>query len=514
MTEQTVTRTVPQQSSKRKVTKLRAAAFSLCDVYGGGYGGLQSGYLALFWTTFCGLTITQAQGIMGISTVLSAVMAIIIGGVSDNLYRTRFGRRFGRRRPLMLIGAMILVLAISMWLPGFNYGFYFVIFFLWTAANQVIMIPFYCLSSEMTDDFEERTELQTMRTMIPGLVNFGLTWLTVAILKGLGEKNSWTYTVLAIVMIAIYVLCIGASVKATWERTPEEMGITEAEFDRRQSLSDHLKEFGHIVLGYFTTLRIRAFQKHLALYLLVQSFLDVANYCFTFFVVYVLSGSVALSTALGSLSILGAVFAPIEGAIFKRTGVRGSYTVACLGSIASLGAYALLAINHDSIPTVMWIPALFILQGIWMFFRQNLYYLVWVTYPYLPDIDEIVTKERREGVYMGAILFFRRVTQGLAVGLLGVYLGSQGFDASAKSQPDSALQALMNSYVWIVVAGIVLVWIIALTYNLNKRTHGILVKEVERLKAGGSKADVDPETRKVVENLTGVRYEKCWPEDK
>ena len=52
--------------------------------------------------------------------------------------------------------------------------------------------------------------------------------------------------------------------------------------------------------------------------------------------------------------------------------------------------------------------------------------------------------------------------------------------------------------------------IFAITFKLNKRTHGILVDEIDRLKAGGSKADVTPETKAIVENLTGHKYEDVW----
>lgn len=507
MSDQTA---VTSAQPKRKVTKLRAAAFAVCDIYGGGYGNIQSLYLSLFWVTFCGLTIAQANGIMGVATVLSAVMAIVVGAVSDNLYRTKFGRRFGRRRPLMVFGAFCLLLAITMWIPGFSYGYYFAIFFIWTAMNQVIMIPFYALSSEMTDNFEERTMLQTMRSSFPGIINALLPLATGGILKWFGE-NQGTYTAIGTGTTILFALCVLASVAATWEKTPEEMGITEEEMGKKQSLADHAKELGKIILGYLTTLRLRAFQKHLAIYLLVQSFLDVANYCFTFFIVYALSGSAALASSLLALSILSAFAAPLFGMIFSKFGVRGGYIVACVGAIVCLCGYAALVPMHDALGAAF-IPVLYVLQAVWMIFRGDLYYLVWVAYPYLPDIDEIVTRERREGVYMGAILFFRRVTQGIAISLLGVYLASAGFNAKAKTQPASAVDALLNSYVWIVVAGMVLVLIIGLTYNLNKQTHSVLVKEVERLKAGGSKADVDPETKKVVESLTGVKYEKCWPD--
>lgn len=34
----------------------------------------------------------------------------------------------------------------------------------------------------------------------------------------------------------------------------------------------------------------------------------------------------------------------------------------------------------------------------------------------------------------------------------------------------------------------------------------------EAFKAGGKKTDVEPETKKIVEQLTGIKYEKCWPQ--
>ena len=52
----------------------------------------------------------------------------------------------------------------------------------------------------------------------------------------------------------------------------------------------------------------------------------------------------------------------------------------------------------------------------------------------------------------------------------------------------------------------------ALTFHLNKQTHKIFVDEVERLKAHGSKQDVTPQARHVVEDLTGYSYDDLWNE--
>ena len=53
----------------------------------------------------------------------------------------------------------------------------------------------------------------------------------------------------------------------------------------------------------------------------------------------------------------------------------------------------------------------------------------------------------------------------------------------------------------------------ALSFRLNKTTHKILVDEIDRLKASGSKLRVEAKTRGVIEDLTGYRYDTLWCEE-
>ncbi|MBM6700021.1 oligogalacturonide transporter [Bifidobacterium pullorum subsp. saeculare] len=39
-----------------------------------------------------------------------------------------------------------------------------------------------------------------------------------------------------------------------------------------------------------------------------------------------------------------------------------------------------------------------------------------------------------------------------------------------------------------------------------------MLQEIDRLRNGGRKADVRPEVRDTVEHLTGVDYDRCWPD--
>ena len=48
--------------------------------------------------------------------------------------------------------------------------------------------------------------------------------------------------------------------------------------------------------------------------------------------------------------------------------------------------------------------------------------------------------------------------------------------------------------------------ITALNFKVTPENHNIVLKELERLKAGGKKKDADPETKAVCEMLIGSKY--------
>lgn len=64
--------------------------------------------------------------------------------------------------------------------------------------------------------------------------------------------------------------------------------------------------------------------------------------------------------------------------------------------------------------------------------------------------------------------------------------------------------------VYRLAVAMVICWIVSAHLAINKRADGIVLTEITRLRNGGDKADVTPETRHVVERLTGLPYENCW----
>ena len=150
---------------------------------------------------------------------------------------------------------------------------------------------------------------------------------------------------------------------------------------------------------------------------------------------------------------------------------------------------------------------LFLIAGVYQIGRSLLEFTPWNVFPFIPDVDEIVTKKRREGLFAAVMTFTRKSSVAIATFAVGLILQASGFVKGRPVQSHFVMQTI--GYILIIGCVGMLVWSIALafTFKLNKQTHLVLLNEIKRLKANGSKDDVDPKTKEVVENLTGYKYE-------
>lgn len=496
----------------RRITIWNGLGFGVGDVFGGGSGALTGTYLSLFLTSFAGLSIAQAQSIQGVATMLSAVTAIIIGGLSDSMYKFKIGRKLGRRRMFILLGAPLLVLGMGMWLPGFSYWFYFASFFCWTVTLQIIMIPYATLPSEMTTDFNGRTILSTTRMFMSGLAGSLVPIVGAALLNTLGN-HAGTYTVIGVGIITVFILCVLCVYFTTWERKPEELDPEDVATGEKKTMREHLSTIGHVMLSYLSTLRVRAFRQHMAIYLIALTFVEMFMNVFMFFTIYAWNETAAFASLLLSLGVIWMPASPLQGWLFSKLGANGLYSVTFAGTILGIVSFYFLHLAQGTIPDHTWVIVTMVVFALFLFFKSLIYFVPWQVFPFIPDVDEIMTRHRREGVFSSMMRFLRVLTQGLGAMFIGFFLQNVGFNATKKQQTPEALNGLITLSVWIVIAGLAVAWAISLTLRLNKKTHAVLIGEIDRLKAGGSKADVKPEVRKVVENLTGIKYDKCWPDE-
>ncbi|KFC10860.1 rhamnogalacturonide transporter [Trabulsiella guamensis ATCC 49490] len=496
--------------TNRKITIPVSIGYGLTDIMGGGAFTVIGAWLLYFYTTFVGLSPVEAASIVAIARIVDAIVSLFMGSFTDHFYKNYLGKKFGRRRFFLLIGAPLMLVYALLWVEGMNYAFYLAVYLAFEIIAAMVLIPWETLPSEMTRDFNSRTKLSTCRMFLSASGTFLATFIPGLLINYFGEHNANAYLINGIVFAVLFMLCVLVSWKVTWERelTPEMKAELETTRTAR-SLNEKLVAFGGLFKEYASTLKVRAFRKHLAIYLFSFTAKDVYNTVFVFFCVYCLNVSSSLAGTLLSMSIVGLPVTLAAGVAIIKYGPSRLYIFAYSLMMLCLGGFFLVY----QFPTDNKVVLLVILAGVYQVGRCVLEFTPWNVFPFIPDIDEMITRQRREGLFAAVMTFSRKTTVAIATFIVGLLLQSGGFVKGSQVQPQEAINTIAM-LLFIGTAGLLLIalWQ-ALTFHLNKRTHKIFVDEVERLKAHGLKSDVTAETRHIVEDLTGYNYDKLWYSD-
>ncbi|MEH6946867.1 MFS transporter [Bacillus sp. JJ634] len=492
----------------KRVTLRTSIGFGLTDIMGGGAFTIIGAWLLFFYTTFVGLSPVEAASIIAIARVVDAVISLFIGSITDNFFKNKLGRKFGRRRFFLLIGSPLMLTYVLLWVTGMNYWYYLGTYLLFEIVAAMVLIPWETLPSEMTKDFNERTKLSTARMFLSGTGTFLATFVPGILIAFFGNDNSYAYFLNGAFFAVLFAICIFITYKSTWENelSPEEEKALLANSNKPKSFGAMVKSLLEVMAGYISTFKIKSFRKHLAIYIFSFTAKDVFNAVFIFFCVYALNTSATVGANLLSLSIIGIPTTILSGFLFARIGPSNLFKIAYSTMILCLlGFWVVYLLQPSSM-----IITLFVIAGIYQIGRSMLEFTPWNVYPFIPDVDEIVTKERREGLFAAVMTFFRKTSVAIATMIVGVVLEWGGFVKGETVQSPEAIQTIVYTLVIGTIGLLLIALCMAFTFKLNKQTHSILVNEIDRLKNNGSKLDVDPKTKEVVEALTGYDYDKVW----
>lgn len=495
--------------TNRKITIPTSIGYGMTDIMGGGAFTVIGAWLLFFYTTFVGLSPVEAASIVAIARIVDAIVSLFMGSFTDHFYKNALGKKFGRRRFFLLIGAPLMLVYILLWVTGMNFWFYLLVYLAFEIIAAMVLIPWETLPSEMTKDFNGRTKLSTCRMFLSATGTFLATFIPGLLIGHFGEHDPNAYFINGVVFAVMFMVCVFISWKVTWERelTPE----MQAELERSSqptTLAEKVAMVGRLFKEYASTLKVRAFRKHLAIYLFSFTAKDVYNTVFVFFCVYCLNVSSALAGTLLSMSIVGLPVTLLAGVAIIKYGPSRLYVFAyTLMMLCLIGLFMVYQFPGDNKVTL-----LVVLAAVYQVGRCVLEFTPWNVFPFIPDIDEMITRQRREGLFAAVMTFSRKTTVAIATFIVGLMLQSGGFVKGSQVQPEQAV----NTIATLLFAGTAGLLILALwqavTFHLNKRTHKIFVDEVDRLKAHGAKQDVDPETRRIVEDLTGYSYDALWCE--
>ncbi|MFT8993735.1 MFS transporter [Lentilactobacillus hilgardii] len=493
----------------RKITVWRGMGYGIVDFVGGGSMTIIGAWMLFFYTSYCNLTAVEGASIIGAARVADAICSLLMGSLTDNFYKTKLGQRFGRRHFFLLIGSPLMLLYITLWIAGMNYWYYFATYMVFEVISSAMMIPYETLPNEMTDDYNQRTKLSSARMFISAGATFLATFIPGQLFAILGQHSPMPFLVNGTLFAIIFAIGVYVCYAVTWEKPVTEEMKKELEKDSVNHGSVFQRIWG-LLKDYGSTLRIKSFRKHLLIYLFSFTGKDTFNTVFAYFCIYCLGLSATVAANMLSLSLIGLLVTIVAGFGMVKFGPKFLYEVGYGLMLLMLVGYYLIFQLHITSHTIL---LLFFVSLFYQIGRVTLEFTPWNVFPFIPDLDEIVTKRRRAGIFAAVMSFTRKSTVAVATIAVGFVLDGSGFTKNAAIQSLATQHAIANILLFGTGGLVLIALLVALTFKLDKRTHQIVLQEIVRLRNGGQKKDVKPEVAETVKELTGVSYDDVWPED-
>jgi glycoside/pentoside/hexuronide:cation symporter, GPH family len=436
-------------------------------------------YLLFFFTEVAGLPPGLAGWVLTVGKISDAINDPIVGIMSD-----RTQSRLGRRYPWMLAGALPfgLLFFVQWVVPQFSpdpsvnqwllFGYYVIIGILFNLAYTVVNLPYTALTPELTQDYNERTSLNSFRFAFSIGGSILAIVLVIAISAVTPDDLQYRYLLVGAVSSIIAVLPIFWCFWGTKHR-----GLRSLETETTTIPTIPLTQ--QLAIAF----RNRAFLYVIGIYLCSWLAVQVTASIFKFFVV----SYMGLSDQVSNIAILvvqatALIMLFVWSAVSQRFGKKAVYFLGTsIWVVAQVGLFFL----QPGQVGVMYGLAVAVGFGV-----STAYLIPWSMLPDVIELDELQTGQRREGIFYAFMVLLQKV--GLALGLwfVGQALELSGYVGGAATQPELALLAIRMAIAPFpticLVAGMVLAYFYPITRNVHAE---IMLKLDERRRANPDSFD-------------------------
>lgn len=430
-------------------------------------------FLLYFFTNVAGLSAGLAGLILMIGKIWDAINDPIVGVLSD-----RTQTRWGRRRPWILLGTIPFgIFFFLQWIvPSFSadpsanqwglFWYYVAISVLFNMAYTAVNLPYTALTPELTQDYNERTNLTSFRFAfsIGGSI---LSLVVAQVIFALIPDRGSQYLILAVICAALSVLSLLWCVWGVRERY--QVNPTE----------EHLPYLEQLRI----VLRNRPFLYVIGIYLFSWLAVQVTATIIPFFVVnwMGLRDQVITQVAM-AVQVTALIMLFVWSAVSERVGKKAVYFMGMiLWVIAQAGLFFLQPGQ---------IGLMYTLAVIAGFGVSTAYLIPWSMMPDVIELDELRTGQRREGLFYAFMVLLQKI--GLAAGLflVGQALEWAGFNETVSgqpvpTQPDSALLAIRIAIGPIPTLALICGLILAYFYPITRDVHAEILLQVQERRARG-----------------------------
>jgi GPH family glycoside/pentoside/hexuronide:cation symporter len=390
----------------------------------------------------------------------------LIGTLSD-----RLDTRWGRRRPLLLLGAIPFGVGFVLLflVPPFESEtaiilYYIVVFLFFDTMYTVINVPYSALTPELTEDYDERSSLTGWRigTAIFATLVAGGTfkWLAESVLAEWFQLYVDPQTALRFgfaATAALWGITLAVPPLILFKNIVEPQRVPPDKSPIRP-----WKTFKEVFSN-------RPFRLSAIVYLLTFSTTDIVVTVMVWFLIFYVRveegfDNIVLGTVLG----LAFLTMPLTVRLMRRFGKRNLF-------IGSMALFAVVLIIISQIPPGgQYYLLLAAAVGGLGYGAANV--VPWAIVADVVEADELETGKRREGVYAGYLVFFRKLATAFSVFAATRVLQWAGFQEGTTGsqfiqQPESALLALRLLVGFVPAIMLIAAIFFAWQYPLDRDTH-------------------------------------------
>jgi glycoside/pentoside/hexuronide:cation symporter, GPH family len=469
---------VQSESPSGKLSFSTKLAFGAGDLGSAITANLLIFYLSPFLTDVAGLSPGLAARTQLVGKIWDAVNDPMVGVLSD-----RTTSRWGRRYPWMIFGAVPFGIFFFMqWVvpkfsdnPGVNewglFGFYTVISILFNTFYTIVNLPYTALTPELTQDYNERTSLNSFRFTFSiggSILSVALVGVIAVLLPG---DRARQYLVMGVVSAVLSVLPIYWCVFGTRARTAAVAAQNPvAETPVSIPILEQLK----------IAFSNRPFLFVVGIYLCSWLSLQLTATIIPYFVASRMQIGGQGTTVLVILAVQGTAMAMlfVWSALSKRFGKKAVYFMGMgLWIIAQIGLFFL----RPGQIALMYVLAVMAGFGV-----STAYLIPWSMLPDVIELDELNTGQRREGIFYSFIVFLQKVCLGIAVAIVLECLGWAGYikptDAvPLPNQPDAVIWVIRIAIGPLPLLALIGGLVLAYFYPITREVHAeILLRLQER----------------------------------
>ncbi len=447
------------QEQKKKLPISFKLLFSTGDLTTNSFQAIILFYQLYFLTDIAGLRPSYAAWAIAAGRLWDAVNDPLFGILSD-----RIRSRYGRRRVLLLYGAVPLGLAFMlMWsIPEASQAalavYYTVTFILFDTCYTAVHVGYNALTPEITKDYDERSSLNGYRMF------FGLVGSLGAIIMA---------TLLADMVADPRQLFLAIGIGLGLFNIIPPLVVFKITGDYRTQLDG--KPLSPLA-SFRETVKNEAFQKVMGLYLFGWTTASIMAAVLVYFANYYLlvpeQANYYVLAAQGSAIL----FIPVVVLMAKRLDKRRTFII---NNIVWIVLLMLLFWVRPAQSGLVYLLAALAGLGI-----ATIYVIPWAMIPDIIEDDQLKTGQRREGAYYALVSFFQKLGTGIALWSMGQALEASGYLSPTAGQPlpvqtGPAILAI-RLFMSIVPALLLLVAIaFAWGYPLSREKHRELLAQLE-----------------------------------